>query len=269
MAELDLYDLLKLKECDLSQRSDGISVEIINSGGDSSSVLSGIPEEKNLITIAVKNYMNRIGAGGKFTFDVIKNIPSGAGLGGGSSNAASALMIVSEFLGRGVDDDLRAAAAASGSDVPFFLEGGFAFIEGRGEYVSPIDYSDESFIILINNGIHIDTGTAYQSLKKPVSAETINCDERRQKIIRNISLKSAWRDMFKNDFEQSVFKIHPQLALLKEKMYKNGAFFSSMTGSGSTIFSLFENEHMAENAYKMLINEGNRAYFTKFRRIKN
>lgn len=101
MAELELYDLLKLEEYTLFQKPGEVIIEIINDGGESSSVLKEIPVEKNLITIAVKKYMNDVGMGGHFVFSLKKNIPAGAGLGGGSSNAASALKIVSMIVDRG------------------------------------------------------------------------------------------------------------------------------------------------------------------------
>ena len=74
---------------------------------------------------------------------------------------------------------------------------------------------------------------------------------------------------FKNDFEKSIFGLYPQLAEIKEKMYKNGAFFASMTGSGSTIFGLFKDEHSAVNAQKILEHDGDNVYCTKFRSGKN
>jgi len=269
MAELDLYDLVELESFDTKKESGDVSVEIINKGGDFSSILEELPAERNFITIAVKKYMNSIKRGGHFVFSVTKNIPSGAGLGGGSSNAAAALMILSRELNTEADDNLRNAASSTGSDVPFFLEGRFAFIEGRGELVSPVNFTDESFVILVNNGIHINTGFAYNSLKKPVSDIIINCDERKKSISEKLSLKSTWKDTFKNDFEDSIFRAYPQIAVLKEKMYSNGAFFASMTGSGSTVFGLYNNEKSAHNVKNLLEKEGNRVYYTKFRNQKN
>ncbi len=172
MAELDLFDILKLEHYDLSVKSSDISVEILNGGGAFSSIIDDIPVEKNLITVAVKNYMYALGRGGHFTFDITKNIPSGAGMGGGSSNAASALKLVAGLFEGQNKNELLSAASYAGSDVPFFLEGGFAFVEGRGECVYPIDFSDESFILLVNDGLHVNPGVAYRSLIYPVSEIT-------------------------------------------------------------------------------------------------
>lgn len=265
MAELDLCDTLNLEHFDLSENAGDVSVEIRNAGGEFSSIFEEVPVEKNLITIAVKKYMNIIGRGGSFIFSITKNIPSGAGMGGGSSNSAAALELVSGLFENTIDDDLMKAASFTGSDVPFFLAGGFAFVEGRGESVTPLDFNDESFILLVNNGIHVNTGSAYESLKKPVSEMSEDCFDRKKMIRERISCKSEWKNLFKNDFEAGIFSLYPELADIKENLYKNGAFFASMTGSGSTVFGLFNDEYNARNVHKMLENEGNRVYFTKFR----
>ncbi|HNX24695.1 MAG TPA: 4-(cytidine 5'-diphospho)-2-C-methyl-D-erythritol kinase [Spirochaetota bacterium] len=264
-AEVDLCDLLKLEDYTLSNNSGEVSVEILNNGGDFSSIVEEIPVEKNLITIAVKKYMASIGRGGHFIFSITKNIPSGAGMGGGSSNAAAALKIVSGVLEREIDDELRNSASSTGSDVPFFLEGGFAFVEGRGELVSRLDFNDESFILLVNNGIHINTGSAYNSLKRAVFDTVINCSDRKRIISEGIARKQDWKNLFKNDFETGIFSSYPQIGFIKENLYDYGAFFASMTGSGSTVFGLFSDEYSAKNVQKILENDGNRVYFTKFR----
>lgn len=265
MAELDIHDLLKLEYSDLSEKSGDVIVEINSNGGEFSSLIDDIPADKNLISIAVKSYMKSIGLGGHFVFSLTKNIPSGAGLGGGSSNAAAALKIVSETLHRGIDDYLFDAASAAGSDVPFFLKGGFAFAEGRGEFLYNSDFNDKSFVLLVNNGIHVNTGLAYKSLKKPVSDLIIDCEDKRKIIENSISGKNQWKTHFFNDFETVVFELYPQIGVIKDKMYDNGAFFSAMSGSGSTIFGLFDSRETAEMGRKNLETEGNRVYLTKFR----
>ncbi len=265
MAELDLHDLLKLEYSDLSKKSDDVIVEINSNGGEFSTLIDDISPDKNLISIAVKKYMKNINLGGHFVFSLTKNVPSGAGLGGGSSNAAAALKIVSETLHRGVDDYLLNAASDTGSDIPFFLKGGFAFAEGRGEFLYNFDYNKKCFVLLVNNGIHVNTGLAYKLLNKPVSDLIFDCEDKRKTIISSIFNKSHWKTLFFNDFEPVVFELYPQIGLIKDKMYENGAFFAAMSGSGSTIFGLFESEEIAENGKKNLEKEGNRVYLTKFR----
>lgn len=268
MAELELSDLLKLESFSLKGTRDRVSVEIINNGGLCSSVTDEVPAGKNLITVAVKNYMSQKGIGGDFRFGIEKNIPSGAGLGGGSSNAAAALIAVARALGNDIDDDMRRAASMTGSDVPFFLCGGFAFVEGRGDIVYSLDYEDPSFVLLVNNGIHIDTGVAYKNLNRATDI-TAECSERRKNIYGKIFTRSDWKMLFRNDFEKIIFGLYPELASLKEKMYNLNSFFSAMSGSGSTVFGLFEDRGEALFAQSELEKEGNNVYFTKFRSCNN
>lgn len=269
MAELELCDYLKLESCDFSENPDAVSVEIINSGGGFSSIIDDIPAEKNLITIAVRNYMKALGMGGRFVFSITKNIPSGAGLGGGSSNAAAALKIVSEILCRDYDSELLQAASLTGSDVPFFLHGGFGFVEGKGELFTPLDFYDGSYILLVNNGIHVNTGFAYETLNKPVSETDLECEEKKRILFNGIKRIEDWKKYFKNDFEEVIFDLHPQIGLIKQNMYKNGAFFSSMTGSGSTVFGIFNNKESAVSARKIFENGSDRVFLTNFRDCKN
>ena len=265
MAELDLSDLLKLESFNITGRKDPVIVEIINDGGLYSSVTDEIPSEKNLITIALKNYMHLAGTGGFFRFRIEKNIPSGAGLGGGSSNAAAALIMAAEALGRKIDDDMRSAAFMTGSDVPFFLSGGYAFVEGRGELVLPVDFNDESYVLLVNNGIHVDTGLAYRNLNRIVSEEPEDYKSREIFIKKGIKNRSDWKDIFRNDFEGTIFRIHPEIGSIKEKLYNLKSYFSAMTGSGSTVFGLFSNMETALQAQYHLKKDGNIVYFSKFR----
>ena len=264
MAELELHDVLDIESCTLSDDPANVSVRIIDKGKESSSILKDIPAEKNLITIAVKKYLSLINKGGDFEFGIIKNIPAGAGLGGGSSNAATAIKIIAGLFGRGIDDYAMEAGISTGSDVPFFFEGGFAFVEGKGERLSQIEISNNSHILIVNNGIHINTGEAYSSLKKETSDIEINCTAKKREIEKQIVTVSKWKDIFRNDFESEIFSRYPQIGLIKGKMYENGAVFSLMSGSGSSIFGVFKDENSAKNLIKTLDKNGNRVYCTKF-----
>ena len=267
MAEIELHDIINLESYTLSDDNSSVSIKIIDKA-KSSSILKDIPPEKNLITIAVKKYLRLINKGGDFTFSIIKNIPSGAGLGGGSSNAAAALKIVSELFGKGIDTYAAEAAITTGSDVPFFLKGGFAFVEGKGEHISPVKIPSEihsdSYILLVNNGIHINTGDAYNSLNREISNIEINSNDKKRRIEKDISIISKWKDIFINDFEAKIDNIYPQIIVIKEEMYKNGAIFSLMSGSGSTIFGIFNDENNVKDLKKTLEKQGHRVYFTKF-----
>ena len=271
MAELELHDVINVESYTLSDDPGHVSIRIIDKG-ESSSILKDIPAEKNLITIAVTQYLSLIKKGGEFTFGIIKNIPSGAGLGGGSSNAATALKMVSELFWREIDNHVTEAALYTGSDVPFFLKGGFAFVEGKGEHVSPIEIHNNSHILLVNNGIHINTGSAYNSLNvgaatcRPPKTDSI---DKKTKITEQITTASLWKDIFRNDFESVIFNQYPQIGLIKDKMYKNGAVFALMSGSGSSVFGVFNDENSAKYCKKTLEMQGDRVYYTKFRQKIN
>ncbi len=269
MAELELSDRLILEDFVSVSEPGEVSVEIINAGGVYSGIIDNIPASDNLVAKAVKRYMASVMLGGRFVFSLEKNIPAGAGLGGGSGNAATALMLVSSAIGRGFDPELLDSAAKTGSDVPFFLYGGVACVYGRGESVKPVDYTGTGSVILVNNGIHIDTGQAYRSLGRDVTETDVNYNEKISQINKNLTKSSEWKNCFRNDFEEVIFLQYPVLRELKDGFYSSGAFFSAMTGSGSTVFGLYEDEKIANNEYEKLIKSGNNAYITKFHDLKN
>ena len=265
MAELEIHDLLKLEAFEVSGGSGAVKIDIVSSGGAFSSLVDGLPADENLISIAVKKYLANIGCGGYMRFALEKNIPSGAGLGGGSSDAASALNLVCGALKRKPDSELYAAAEAAGSDVPFFISGGIAFAEGRGEILQKIECRVRHTVILVNNGIHVNTGAAYSALKRGLANPSPDFDaERRKREIRAVIPEiSEWKNSFINDFEDAVFGMHPELAGLKRSLYRLGADFSLMSGSGSTIYGIFKEENMAEKAASELEKEGNRVFITR------
>lgn len=162
-----------------------------------------------------------------------KNIPMGAGLGGGSADCAFALKLMNNLFDLHLDDYfLEEYAAQLGSDCPFFIENIPKIARGRGEILDPIDLSLKGcYLILINPGIHIGTKEAYAGVS-PAPAKV--------KLEEVLADRSRWKSELVNDFEASIFKNHPAIAEIKEEMYKNGAFYAAMSGSGSTVFGLFD-----------------------------
>jgi 4-diphosphocytidyl-2-C-methyl-D-erythritol kinase len=162
-----------------------------------------------------------------------KNIPLGAGLGGGSSDGASMLkMLDRKFhleLGR---EKLTAYALQLGSDCPFFLYDQPCFATGRGEQLEPIalDLSGYS-IVLVYPGIHIGTADAFSALHPKLPGTPL-----KESIAQPVS---QWRRILVNDFEEPIFRIHPELQKIKDKLYGAGAVYASMTGSGSAFYGLF------------------------------
>ncbi|MFN5422817.1 MAG: 4-(cytidine 5'-diphospho)-2-C-methyl-D-erythritol kinase [bacterium] len=163
-----------------------------------------------------------------------KNIPMGAGMGGGSSDGAFMLSLLNQKYKLGIaKEQLMQYALKLGSDCPFFIENKPVSATGRGELMKPIslDLSQYSMLI-VSPGIHISTAEAFSNIA--LSQEDISCEEIVQQPI------AEWRSRLVNDFEKTVFPRHPELSMIKEQLYNIGALYASMTGTGSTLYGIFE-----------------------------
>ena len=192
----------------------------------------GIPtDESNLVMKAVREFEKVYGRKAKQRITLTKNIPSGAGLGGGSADAAVTLLALNERLGTNYDlSELSAMAAAVGSDVPFFLNPVISSCTGRGEIVTPLpDLAGwSSPVVLLKPQFGVSTPSAYRGLKGAHR-------------MKGVSLKDQKVDQIKlmNDLERSVFTKFPFLGLMKMWLLKRpGVKAALMTGSGSTLFAL-------------------------------
>lgn len=198
--------------------------------------MSGIdnpfPAQDNLV---VKAYMMMLEDFDLPAIDIrlYKHIPTGAGLGGGSSDCASMLDLLNRrFNLRLRDSALERYAARLGSDCPFFISGQPSLATGRGEILKPVKLSLAGYtILLVKPDVHVSTSQAYAGVT-PHEPE-LSLEE---SIMRPVE---EWKDCVKNDFEPSVFDRFPVLAEIKEKLYSLGAVYASMTGSGSTVYGLF------------------------------
>ncbi|MEO9482007.1 MAG: 4-(cytidine 5'-diphospho)-2-C-methyl-D-erythritol kinase [Ekhidna sp.] len=172
---------------------------------------------------------------------LLKNIPMGAGLGGGSADGAYTLTMLNELFDLGLTGiQLEAYALQLGSDCPFFIRNQPAIAKARGEQLEAIELNLSGYHLSIHNpDIHISTKEAYAGVM-PHKA-----DKRISELIQNPL--NAWRDSLVNDFEASIFPNHPAIAQLKQEMYDAGAIYASMTGSGSTVFGIFEKEFEGDN----------------------
>jgi 4-diphosphocytidyl-2-C-methyl-D-erythritol kinase len=171
---------------------------------------------------------------------LLKKIPFGAGLGGGSADASFMLKLINKTFGSGAtDEELASLAIKLGADCPFFIYNRPMFASGIGEIFEPVDFSlkDYSFV-LIKPDIHVSTKDAF-SLVKPTSPD-ISLKEIIKKPVQE------WKDVMINDFEMSVFEKYPAIGEIKNKLYDNGALYASMTGSGSSVFGIF-NKHSKIN----------------------
>ena len=166
-----------------------------------------------------------------------KNIPMGAGLGGGSSDGTTALMILNQQFTLGLNDQqLIAYASQLGSDCPFFVYNKACHATGRGEVLTPIqlDLSNYQFL-LVHPGVHIATSWAFQQLNPHIKSESILA------IIEKPI--TDWKNYLINDFEAPVFKAEPKLSVIKDQIYQLGAIYASMSGSGSSLFGIFPKDH--------------------------
>ena len=161
-----------------------------------------------------------------------KMIPMGAGLGGGSSDAAYTLTLLNQLFNLKIDKNgLEAYALKLGSDCPFFIENKAKFIAGRGESMedSPINLKGY-YLYIINPGIHVSTAEAYAEI-------VIN--ENPKHLTLNARIEN-WKNTVFNQFETPILKKHPSIGKIKAALYKKGAIYASMSGTGSTVYGIFE-----------------------------
>jgi 4-diphosphocytidyl-2-C-methyl-D-erythritol kinase len=184
-----------------------------------------------------------------------KNIPMGAGLGGGSSDAAIMLRILADHF----DDapspkELMQLATKIGADVPFFLAGDkAAMARGIGEKLTPLDFDLKAFVLIaFDPSMHISTKDAYASLSPNPSPRATDFES----LFEETPPLSKLKETLSNDFEPDIFRQFPKLARLKHAMYAHGAGFALMSGSGSAIFGLFEDEGRAKEAKAAFEAEG-------------
>lgn len=174
-----------------------------------------------------------------------KAIPIGAGLGGGSADGAFTLKLLNQQYKLGLTSgQLTNYALQLGSDCPFFMLNKPCYATGRGEIMEeiPVDLSGYA-MLLVNPGIHINTAWAFSVLSPVKAAEP----QRLKDIIAQPV--NAWKAALVNDFEAPVFSQYPQLRQLKERLYRQGALYAGMSGSGSTVFGLFEKNSMPEMSF--------------------
>lgn len=219
--------------------------------------LDGIPVplgEENLVFRAYRVFCNRMHIPGGLAVHIEKKIPVGAGLGGGSSDAAVTLKAMNQLWETDLPpEELEKMAEEIGSDVPFFIRGGTAIGEGRGEKLTPIKLPMDYWILLVCPGIQISTAWAYSQAKIGLTKKEKLTNFK--SIFENYSEK-VLRASLKNELEAVVFERHPLLRLLKDGMYQWDAFYASMTGSGSAIYGLFTSREKAEAAESFFSIDG-------------
>lgn len=195
------------------------------------------PEENNLCIKAYHLLKKDFPSLPNIKMHLHKAIPSGAGLGGGSADGAFTVALLNrKFQLKLSQQHLIDYALQLGSDCPFFILNQPCIASGRGELMQPIPLALSGYyLVLVNPGIHVNTGWAFTELKKYQSFK-----QRTEDVAEIIQLPvGTWKDALVNDFEQPVFAQYPEVKAIKEKLYKLDAAYASMSGSGSTVFGLF------------------------------
>lgn len=163
-----------------------------------------------------------------------KQIPFGAGLGGGSSDGSHVLLALRKIFNLDISDsELESIAARMGADCAFFICQGAQYCEGVGHELEPYSLSLRGkHIVIVKPPFGVSTKEAYSGVK-PVEPETSLYENLKRPI-------SEWRNCIHNDFEDSVFTLHPELQQVKDSLYSHGAIYASMSGSGSAMFGIFD-----------------------------
>jgi 4-diphosphocytidyl-2-C-methyl-D-erythritol kinase len=256
-------------------------------GGEGESVLSVncapsigvIKPENNLVLRALALFRERTGYKNALNIDLDKRIPVGAGLGGGSSDAASSLLALNLLAGEPLSgEELKSLAALLGSDVPFFLDngGGAAFVSGRGELVEPVKAPAGLWVVLVKPPFSSDTASAYRLLDEArESAFLQNSSHKDTKALIRALEDDPGTWPFFNDFLPVFLDFAPSqnpqaranagvYRSILDELRKAGASFAGLSGSGSCCFGVFSNEKMAEKTKKELSGAKNDVKLTFF-----
>lgn len=230
---LTLCDALEVLPVANSQAEDQFIMEGVKLDGDT---------EQNLCMKALRLMQKEI-AMQPVKIVLMKKIPVGAGLGGGSSNASFTLKMINTYSGAGYTDErLIEMSSVLGSDCAFFIINKPVFACGKGDQMSSVSLNLAGLTIVI--------------VKPPVFVSTVEAYSGATPIVPERSLKeliqlpvTEWRDVIKNDFEKTIFLSHPEIEAIKQRMYDLGAIYASMSGSGSSVFGLFRESLNAQNAF--------------------
>ncbi len=247
---ISLHDELRLRP----SRHSGISLTIHGNNR-----LAQEPFEKNLVFRAVDALRRELKIRSGVEIDLYKKIPAGGGLGGGSSNAAAALLGYLQLARKRVPlERLIEIATPLGADVPFFLFGGRALGVNKGDEIYPLDdVKKHAILVVAPQGIHVPTPEAFRwvnapallSFQKAASRPQLTKSRSNSKLSRFCALCwSAQLAGLSNDFETAVFRRHPRLATIKRELLRAGAAEAMLAGSGSAVFGVFPSPALARRA---------------------
>lgn len=253
MAPVAIYDRLTLERTD-----GGGGISVFSSG--SSHVGGG---ESNICHRAAKFFFERTGASGGVRITVEKNIPVGAGMGGGSSDAASVIMALEKLFDRPLEaEDRREAAFAVGADVPFFFARGPARIRGIGEEVEPVRIAEPLWLVVIHPGIFLSTAAVFSDLNMGLTRKS------RANTIANFNFQGISEGLA-NDLEPPALRLAPEIGRALEELRAEKCAASVMTGSGSAVFGLFSGPGEAEAAARAIQARNERSWRVEATRTLN
>jgi 4-diphosphocytidyl-2-C-methyl-D-erythritol kinase len=239
---VSLYDALEFVVSPDSSKKDSLIVTGIS---------VGVSPEDNIVMKAVLKLRE------KYSFPTLKihlhkAIPHGAGLGGGSSDAGCMIKSLNRYFQLSLtEDELRSTALEIGSDCPFFIVGDPSYASGRGEILEPVKpVLSGYYLILLNPGVGINTGEAYRNCRPGLPSSSL--------LLLSGNDITEWKELIINDFEDYAFKKHPIIGKIKDELYSCGALFSSMSGSGSSVYGIFNGRplNMPDTLKDMVIWEG-------------
>jgi 4-diphosphocytidyl-2-C-methyl-D-erythritol kinase len=233
--------------------ADTLEIEYDASGSNSVTVESSIEIPDNLVAKAAALCLAEMNAGGAVRLRLKKRIPMGAGLGGGSSDAAAVLLALPVLAGIRIPlERLLVMAAALGSDVPFFLAGGRSVAIGRGTELYPLPDQPLRYAVLLAPGVHVSTVEAYQALGRRPETELTSEAQQNNIVSFQSQVWGGGAAQFQNDFESVVFERFPVLAECRKRLLAAGASQAGMTGSGSALFGIFRARDEATRAIQLL-----------------
>jgi 4-diphosphocytidyl-2-C-methyl-D-erythritol kinase len=239
---ISLHDELRLR----ATGRPGITLSIRGS-----ETLSREPFQKNLVYRAAEALQHELKIRTGVEIELRKKIPAGRGLGGGSSDAAAALLGYLRLTGRKLPAErLLEIAASLGADVPFFLLGGRAVGIGRGDEIYPLPDVPTKYVLIVSpRDIHVRTADAYRWVKARALRATLTKAAANPTLWKFCALCwSSQGDGLSNDFERAVFRRHPRLGRIKRVLLQRGASEASLAGSGSAVFGVFPSPAMARRA---------------------
>ena len=214
-------------------------------------------DQSNLVYRAAQLVLERAGQSAEVSITLTKRIPLGAGLGGGSSDAAATILGLAKLLGLSWSGEQMAAIGQRlGSDVPFFFVAPTACVTGRGEHVRPVRLLGRRWITLVNPGFPVETKRAYQQLVSTRAAVRPLSGAHRHLDVQSEMDWSEVTQAAENDFETPVFARHPVLADIKRRLLDAGAEVALLSGSGATMFGVFREQTVAERAAALFVEEG-------------